>query len=338
MNNRQVIFTQRPSATPTADVFEFSQSPMPVPEAGEFVVQNHYIAMDPALVSRMRDEDNYVECVNPGDVMHAYAVAKVVTSENVDAPVGQWRLGRFDMQQYALCKSTGASNPISAELAKPSWFLGALGTTGATAYLSFTQICQAKVGDTVVISSGASSVGSLVAQLAKQAGCRVVAIVSTEQKARDVKRFGYDAAVSYRDKTVAQLGQGLAAVCPDGIDIYYDNTSGDISEALLDHYNIGARIAVVGRMAISHLSDTKADIGRRDNNVILSKRIKKQGFVLLDHMNEMGEALMALVGLLKSGELIVEEDILQGFDNIPNAFFRMLKGENQGKQLVQLVQ
>jgi NADPH-dependent curcumin reductase CurA len=119
--------------------------------------------------------------------------------------------------------------------------------------------------------------------------------------------------------------------------MYYDNTSGDVSEALLDLYNVGARIAVIGRMAISHLSDTRQDVGRRDNNVILSKRIRKQGFVLLDHADRMIEALLALAELLRQGKLKAREDILEGIDQVPVAFFRMLRGENEGKQLVRLV-
>jgi NADPH-dependent curcumin reductase CurA len=228
--------------------------------------------------------------------------------------------------------------PIDPELAPPSWYLGVIGTTGATAWLSFNDICAPQAGETLVISSAGSSVGTVVAQLAREAGCRVVGIVSTGDKAQRVQQeWGYDAVVSYRGKSVDELARDLAAACPDGVDMYYDNTSGDISEALLDLYNVGARIAVIGRMGISHLSDTRLDVGRRDNNVILSKRIRKQGFVLLDHRERMIEALLGLAELIKQGRLQVKEDVLQGIDQVPAAFFRMLRGENDGKQLVRLI-
>jgi NADPH-dependent curcumin reductase CurA len=335
--NHQVILEKRPEGAPTPDIFSVAESPVPEPGENEYVVRNHFIAMDPALVSRMRDEENYTESATPGEVMHAYAVGEVVASNWEGAPVGQMRLGRFDMQEYALSSATAGGMPIDTDLAPASWYLGVMGTTGATAWLSFNDICRPKEGETLVVSSAGSSVGTVVAQLAKEAGCRVVGIVSTDYKAdRVCDEWGYDAVVSYRGKSVEELAADLARVCPDGIDMYYDNTSGDISEALLDLYNIGARIAVIGRMGISHLSDTRLDVGRRDNNVILSRRIRKEGFVLLDHYDRLIEALLALADLLKQGKLVAKEDILQGIEQVPEAFFRMLRGENEGKQLVRL--
>jgi NADPH-dependent curcumin reductase CurA len=336
--NHQVIFARRPEGPPAEDVFSFAEAPVPEPGDNEYVVRNHFIAMDPALVSRMRDEENYTESAVPGEAMHAYGVGEVVASNWEGAPVGQMRLGRFDMQEYALAGATSGGMPIDIDLAPASWYLGVMGTTGATAWLSFNDICAPQEGETLVISSAGSSVGTVVAQLARAAGCRVVGIVSTAEKAARVREeWGYDAVVSYRNKSVAALAAELAEACPQGVDMYYDNTSGDISEALLDLYNVGARIAVIGRMGISHLSDTRKDVGRRDNNVILSKRIRKQGFVLLDHYDRLIEALLALSELLKQGKLKVKEDVMQGIEEVPTAFFRMLRGENDGKQLVRLI-
>ena len=174
--NRQVILEKRPEGAPTPDIFSFAEAPVPEPGENEYVVRNHFIAMDPALVSRMRDEDNYTESATPGEVMHAYAIGEVVASNWEGAPVGQMRLGRFDMQEYALSRATAGGMPIDTELAPASWYLGVMGTTGATAWLSFNDICAPKAGETLVISSAGSSVGTIVAQLAKEAGCRVVPI------------------------------------------------------------------------------------------------------------------------------------------------------------------
>ena len=335
--NRQILFAKRPTGAPTEDIFERVDAPMPVPDEGEFLLRNQFIAMDPALVSRIRDEDNYAESATPGAAMHAYAVAEVIVSRNAAAPVGDMRFGRFDMQEYMLADAATGGFPIDTSVAPASWYLGVLGTTGVTAYLSFFDICAPRSGETLVISSAGSSVGSIVAQLAKNEGCRVVGIVSTDDKAARVKAdYGYDEVVSYRGKSPGALAAGLARACPDGVDMYYDNTSGDISEALLDLYNINARIAVIGRMGISHLADTREDVGRRDNNVILAKRIRKQGWVLLDHLDRMVEAMLALIELVQADKIRVKEDIVHGIEQVPSAFFRMLRGENDGKQLVQL--
>ncbi len=337
--NRQVIFKQRPTGAPTEDIFRFAEEAVPEPGENQYVVRNHFVSMDPALVSRMRNEDNYTESATPGEVMHAYCVGEVIASNWEGAPVGQMRFGRFDMQEFSLGGPESGGFPVDTDLAPASWYLGVMGTTGATAWLSFFDICQPKEGETLVISSAGSAVGTVVAQLAKDAGCRVVGIVSTDDKAARVQEeWGYDAVLSYRGKSVQELAADLAAACPNGVDMYYDNTSGDISEALLDLYNVGARIAVIGRMGISHLSDTKQDVGRRDNNVILSKRIRKQGFVLFDHADRMIEALLALADLLKQGKLNAKEDVMQGIEQVPAAFFRMLRGENDGKQLVRLIE
>jgi len=242
------------------------------------------------------------------------------------------------MQEYAVASAENAGMSVDPHLVPASWYLGVMGVTGATAYLSFSDICAPVTGETMVISSAGSSVGTVVAQLAQEAGCRVVGIVSTDDKAQAVQsEWGYDAVVSYRGKSIAALARDVAGACPNGIDVYYDNTSGDISEALLDLYNVGARIAVVGRMGISHLPDTRDDVGRRDNNVILSRRIRKQGFVIFDHYHRMREATLALGALMKEGRLRAKEDVMDGIDSVPAAFTRMLRGESNGKQLVRLV-
>ncbi|MEO1080263.1 MAG: NADP-dependent oxidoreductase [Pseudomonadota bacterium] len=335
--NRQVIFVKRPVGRPTPDVFELATSTVRSLQPGEYLVRNRVIAMDPALVSRMRDEANYAESVAPGDVMHAYSVGEVVESNCAEVPAGQLRCARFGMQEYAIADLSLGGFPVDTVSAPDSWFLGVLGTTGVTAWLSFRDICDPSPGETVLISSAGSSVGTVVAQLALEAGCKVVGIVSTPEKATRVQaEWGYQKVLSYRDKSIGELSEELAAACPDGVDVYYDNTSGDISEAVLDHYNVGARIAVVGRMALSHLADTRLDVGRRDNNVILSRRIRKQGFVLTDHLSRMPEAVGALAEKIKAGRLRVQEDVLEGIEKAPEAFFRMLDGESRGKQIVRL--
>ncbi|MEM7434262.1 MAG: NADP-dependent oxidoreductase [Myxococcota bacterium] len=335
--NRQFLFAKRPAGTPTPDVFTPHEREVPQVSAGQFLVRNLYLSMDPALVARMREEDNYAESVAVGDVMHAYGIGQVIESKLDGVSRGDVLLGRLDMQEYALCDEATVRTKVNVGLAKPSWYLGTVGVTGATAYFGLFDIGRPKRGETVVISSGASSVGATAAQLAKLEGCRTVAIVSTDEKAaRTQREFGYDAVVSYREKSVEALTATLRDACPGGVDVYFDNTGGDISEALLDLYNDYARIIVCGRVATSHLSDTKLDRGRRDQNAILTKRIRKQGFVLLDYKSRMPEATLQLAKWVRQGKIKLQEDVLEGIDQVPAAFFRMLEGRNQGKQLVHL--
>ncbi|MGB1087352.1 MAG: zinc-binding dehydrogenase, partial [Alphaproteobacteria bacterium] len=269
--------------------------------------------------------------------MHAYGVGQVIESRNPAAKVGEVRLGRFDMQTHATLTNPDDYRVLNLGIAEPEHYLSVVGITGATAYFSLAEICQPKAGETMVVSAAASSVGQVVAQLAKAKGCRLVGIVSTDEKAAALVAEGvYNAAVSYRGKAITELADDLKAVCPDGVDIYYDNTSGDISEAVMDLYNDFARIAVIGRLGIAHITDTTKDVGRRDGNIMLAHRIRKQGFVLLDYQPRMMEAGLSLARMVKAGTLRAQIDMMEGIENVPTAFFRMLAGENKGKQLVRV--
>lgn len=335
--NRYVEFTQRPNGRPDADTFNLKETKITTLKNGEFLIRINYLSMDPALVGRMRDESNYAESVNPGEVMHCYAIGQVILSKNTQVKVGELRFGLLGMQEYSVQTDPKESKVINLGLAEASHYLSVVGITGATAYFSLYDICKPKPCETILISAGGSSVGSIVAQMAKKLGCRTVAIVSSPNKAEQVmKDYGYDAALTYKNKSISEISKDIEVACPNGVDIYYDNTSGDISEAVLDHYNDFARVAVIGRLAISHLTDTHLDTGRRENNEILSKRIKKQGFVLLDYQERMVGAIISLAKAVKFREIKVSEDIIEGVENAPSAFFRMLNGESSGKQLVKL--
>ncbi|MEH6516366.1 MAG: NADP-dependent oxidoreductase [Halioglobus sp.] len=335
--NKLVRFVKRPNGRPDPSIFAMNEEETPEVSDGSFLLRNAYLSMDPALVSRMRDEDNYAEQVNPGDVMQCYGIGQVIASKHPQVKVGEIRFGPTQMQEYTLSSSAEDFKSLNLGLAEATWYLSAVGITGATAYFSLFDLGKPKVGETVLISAGGSSVGSMVAQLAKIQGCRTVAIVSTDEKAQQVKQdWGYDATVSYRGKSIAALSADIGNACPEGVDIYYDNTSGDISEAVLDHYNIFARSLVIGRLGISHLNDTREDVGRRENNTILTKRIHKQGFVLFDYMDRLKGAFIQMAKWVRQGDIEIQEDIVQGIENAPAAFFAMLDGTSKGKQLIKL--
>lgn len=336
--NTVVRLVKLPQGLPTPDIFEVSTEPLRPIGQGEFLIKNAYISIDPALISRMRPEDNYAESVKPSDIMHAYGVGEVIESKNPKLKKGTVVLGRLDMQEFTIDSQPDNYNEINTGVAKPSAFLSVMGITGTTAFLAFYNLCKPKSGETLVISASGSSVASVVVQLAKKEGCRVVGIERYEDGAKhSLKTLPYDAVITTVDKTTEQLTSELVKACPDGIDMYFDNTSGDVSEALLDLYNDFARIAVIGRLGISHLNDTKMDVGRRDNNVILAKRIKKEGFVITDHVKSIRPIVLQLAKWVKTGQLNFKEDILEGgAPQLPTAFFRMINGENNGKQLVKL--
>jgi len=337
--NSVIRLVKRPEGKPTAEVFQLDQEPMAELKPGEYRMRNLCLSMDPALVGRMRDEDNYVGKVNLGEVMHAYGVGQVIESNHPKVKVGGVRLGQVNMQEYAVFSDVDACKEINLGLADLNQYLGAVGITGATAYFALQDIGQPKAGETVLISSGGSSVGSIAAQIANNLGCITVAIVSTEEKAQQVKQdFGFAAAVSYRGKSIEELTNDIKQACPQGVDVYFDNTSGDISEAALDNLNLHGRIVVVGRLAISHLSDTRLDTGRRYHNTMLTNRIKKQGFVVLDYQDRMRGAFIRLARWIKEGKITGKEDVMQGIGNVPDAFFRMLDGKSSGKQLVKLAE
>jgi len=335
--NKVVRLVKRPEGKPSAEVFQVGQEPMAVLQPGEYRLRNLCLSMDPALVGRMRDEDNYVEKVNLGEVMHSYGVGQVVESKNPNVKVGGVRLGQVNMQEYAVFSDEQACKEINLGLADLNHYLGAVGITGATAYFALQDIGQPKAGETVLISSGGSSVGSIASQIANNLGCRTVAIVSTDEKAKQVKQdFAFAEAVSYRGKSIDELANDIKRACPDGVDVYFDNTSGDISEAALDNMNLHGRIVVVGRLAISHLSDTRLDTGRRYHNTMLTNRIKKQGFVVLDYQDRLRGAFIRLARWIKEGKITGKEDVMHGIEQVPQAFFRMLDGKSSGKQLVKL--
>ena len=339
MQNRFVRFVKRPDGAPTPDIFERGSEELAPLKEGEFRLRNAIISIDPAMVSRMRPESNYAESVEPGEVMHSYGIGQVIESKNASVKVGEVHLGRLDMQTYSTMGADHDNRIMNLGIAAPEHYLSVVGITGATAYFTLQQILEPKAGETMLVSSGASSVGRVAAQLAKAKGARLVGIVSSEQKAAGLEAEGvYDRVVSYRDKSVEELAADLAEACPNGIDCYFDNVSGDISEAAMDLYNDYARIAVIGRMGIAHIMDTKKDIGRRDANIMLAHRIKKQGFVLLDYQPRLMEAGLSLARMVRDGSLTAEIDMMEGIENMEEAFFRMLSGQSTGKVMVRLAE
>ncbi|MCP4329829.1 MAG: NADP-dependent oxidoreductase [Alphaproteobacteria bacterium] len=330
--NRQWRLKSRPPGEPSPDNFELHEAPLPIPGDGEALVRSLYLSLDPYMRGRMRDAKSYVPPVPLGAVMTGGVVGEVVESRDPALKPGDIVEGLLGWQEYGTLPAKQL-RPVDPSLAPISTALGILGMPGITAYFGLLEIGALKDGETVVVSAASGAVGGIVGQLAKIKGCRTVGTVGSAAKAAYVvDELGYDAAILY--KTADDLDAEIAAACPDGVDVYFDNVGGVVSDAVLRRINVGARIPVCGQ--ISQYNLEKPEMGPRLTGLLLVNRARMQGFIVFDFAKRYGEALEALAGWLSDGRLKYREDIIDGFENMPAALIRLLRGENFGKQLVRI--
>jgi NADPH-dependent curcumin reductase CurA len=329
--NRQVILLDRPNGIAQAESFAIRDIQMPPLENGEIRVRNHYLSIDPAMRGWIADQGNYSTPVTIGGVMRSLASGEIVESCHPDFRTGDYVTGWFGWQDYADITPDQVTQMTNEDELSQS--LGILGLNGMTAYLALTGIGAPKPGETMVVSTAAGSVGSTVGQIAKIMGCRTVAITGSSAKVEIcLTQFGYDAAIDYRAEDV---GARLAELCPDGVDIYFDNTAGAISDAVMPHLALRARVVVCGTASISRWDEWPT--GPRVERHLLVKRARMEGFVLFDHMDRQAEAVSQLRAWLASGQLTYLEDVLQGLEACPDALAGLYRGENLGKRIIQLV-
>ena len=330
--NRQVRLKARPDDIPQAEHFEMAATPIPEPGPGQFLVRNRFLSVDPAMRGWVSAVANYSKPVGLGEVMRSRDVGEIVASCHPDFPVGTIVVGWLGWQEYAVSdgdiirRVTETDLPLSAAL-------GVLGMNGITAYFGLLDIGQPKPGETVVVSTAAGAVGSAVGQIAKIKGCRTVGIAGTPEKTRLCREeFGYDAAIDY--KAASDLGAALSAACPDGIDVYFDNTSGWISDAVLRHINKRARIVICG--TASQPSWDPWPQGPRVERHLLVKTARMEGFLVFDYEHRTEEAVPRLAEWVRAGRLRYREDVLDGLDKAPDAIAGLYRGENMGKRLIRL--
>ncbi len=331
MKNRKLVLAKRPDPTVSADIFQLEDEQLPSLAEGQFLIRNLYLSVDPAMRGWVMDMPNYIPPVGLGDVMRSFAVGVVVESNHPDYIVGQHVYGRFGWQEMAISDGSDVERKVSPDDGPLSANLHVLGMTGATAWFGLTEIGNPQAGETVVVSTAAGAVGSMVGQIAKARGCRTIGITGSDEKAaRCLEEFGYDTVINY--KTCEDLSTELAAVCPNGVDVYFDNVSGPISDAVMSFFNVGARMTVCGVIGISpaHLN------GPRVARTLLVKRVRMQGFLIFDHMHRLSEAVTGLLPLYKAGKLKFSEEIYEGLEQAPAGLESLLAGTNQGKVLVRL--
>ena len=330
--NRQVVLASRPEGIPQAGHFRIVTSPRPTRGAGQILVQNLFLSVEPAMRGWVNAVGNYAKPVAIDEVMRSFALGRIIESDHPDYPVGAHVTGMFGWQDFAVIEPSAIDHLIHQTDLPLSVFLGVLGINGVTAHYGLLKIGEPQAGNTVVVSTGAGSVGSCVGQIARIKGCRTVSITGGETKRQlSLDRFGYDSAVDYkRDDFEAQLAQA----CPNGIDIYFDNTSGAISDAVMHHLNVGARIIICGTASVANWNPPP--LGPRVERHILVKRARMQGFVILDHLDHYPVARVDLTAWLRQGLIHYEEELLDGIAQAPDAIAGLYRGDNLGKRLIRL--
>jgi NADPH-dependent curcumin reductase CurA len=331
--NTQVRLAYRPKPGMLApDVFKLTEAPIPEPGEGEFRVKVHFVSLDPAMRGWVADAKSYVPPVPVGDVMRAYAVGIVEASRHPEYKPGDAVQGLFGVQQYAISNGRRV-NKVDPALAPLERWVGGLGMPGWTAYFGLLEVGQPKAGETVVVSAAAGAVGSVVGQIAKIKGCRVVGIAGGPEKCRYVREtLGFDAAIDYK---AGGLGAALAAACPNGIDVYFENVGGEILDAVLPLMNTFGRIPVCG--LISAYNATEAPPGPKNLRAVLTQRLRMQGLIVFDWQARIPEAVASLGKWYKEGRLVIREDVREGglakFGETLNLLYT---GGNQGKLVLRV--
>jgi NADPH-dependent curcumin reductase len=334
--NRRFLLRQRPSGDYDPRVLERVVEEVPKPGPGQALVRNLYLSLDPTNRIWMSEAYSYLPPVPLGAVMRGGGVGRVVASNSSQYRVGAVVGGMLNWQDYALI---GENDEIPAQVI-PGWLpapltatLGVLGITGMTAYFGLLDIGQPKRGETVVVSAAAGAVGSVVGQIAKIYGCRVVGIAGTREKCDWLTReLGFDVAINRRD---ADWRAQLKAACPQGVDVNFENVGGEIMEAVIELMNLHGRIVLCG-MISQYGKDDRANLGPRNFVELLFKRLKLQGFIILDYLPRFPMAQLRMLWWLKTGRLKDRQTVVKGLDNAPQALGQLFTGENTGKLLVEI--
>lgn len=330
--NRQVILARRPQGAPRLEDFEIVESAVPTPGEGEMLIQTIYLSVDPGMRAMMEEGKSHTAAFELGKPLTGRSVGRVVASSLEEFAVGDYVYERLGWQEYSLSDG-GQAKKIDPDVAPLSTYLGIVGVPGFCAYFGLLDIGKPQAGETVVVSGGAGAVGMAVGQLAKLQGCRVVATAGTPEKVRYLSdELVFDAVINY--KTTKDLASELADACPDGIDVYFDNVGGEITQAALSLINYHARIVVCGQT--SQYNEPSSASGAIAPNLLIKHSAMMKGFVVYDYQERNDEAIAALGQWIQDGKLHYRESIAEGLENAPQAFIDLFTGNSFGKQLVRV--
>ena len=329
--NRQVRLAARPSGLPRLADWQFTNEAVPAPGAGEFVTEISHLSIDPAMRGWMNAGASYVPPVEIGAVMRAGGIGRVTASEHPGFAVGDYVYGTFGVQEYATSDGRGVLK-LDLSLAEPTAYLGVLGMTGLTAYFGLLEVGRLKEGDTVVVSGAAGATGSVVGQIARIKGCRVIGIAGGQEKCRLVtEEFGLDAAIDYR---LPHLRRTLRELAPGGVNVYFDNVGGEILDDVLTCLARGARVVICG--AVSQYNETQVR-GPANYMMLLVARASMTGFLVFDFADRYPEAMAELTGWYRAGRLVSRETLVTGgVEDFPETLLKLFEGANTGKLILAL--
>jgi NADPH-dependent curcumin reductase CurA len=337
MTNKQIHLVSRPSGQATTANFRMIEVPVPDIGDGQVLVRHHYLSLDPYMRGRMNDAKSYAPPQKLNEVMIGGTVGEVIASKHPLFAIGDRVVGMGGWQQYSIVdgNARGAVRKVDTSRVPVTAYLGAVGMPGVTAWYGLTQIIESKAGQTITVSAASGAVGSVVGQLAKSRGCRAVGFAGGPEKcAYVVRELGFDACIDYKQHGDAKsLYQALKAETPDGVDGHFENVGGMVLDAVLARMNAFGRIAVCGMIG----GYDGAPIPLQNPSLILTSRLRVEGFIVSEHMDVWPQALVELGAKVAEGSLKFRESIAEGLEAAPEAFLGMLKGKNFGKQLVKII-
>jgi NADPH-dependent curcumin reductase CurA len=329
--NRQFHLARLPEGPLTGDCFRLAEAAIPEPKEGEVLLKSRYMSVDAANRAWMQGA-TYRDALGAGTVMSARGVGEVVLSRHPDFEAGDLAFGDLGWQEYAAVP--GKALMKQPQVTPLSHLLSVYGISGLTAYFGLREVAQAKPGDTVVISAAAGAVGTFAGQIARIMGCRTVGIAGGDEKCRWLTdELGYDAAVNYK---AGAISDGLKAACPDGVDVYFDNVGGEILETALSQMKMNGRVACCGVVSTYDTASQPAQGPRGVPFLFVVRRLTMRGFIVSDFFGRRDEALAQLRSWVKEGRLKAIEDIVEGFENLPDALIGLLHGKNRGKRMVRI--
>ena len=330
MTTKQIVLAARPKGTPTLDNFKFQQIELSELKLGEVLLQGLYYSVDPYMRGRMNEGKSYIPPFQIDQVIQGGVIAEVKESKSDIFIKGDIVTGMLPWSEQFIAEEKTIKK-IDTTIAPPGYYLSVLGMPGLTAYFGLMHICKPKAGETVVVSGAAGAVGVVVGQIAKLNGCRVVGIAGSDEKIKLLKdEFGFDEAINY--KTTDNIKKAIAAACPNGVDIYFDNVGGDISDAVIANINFHARIALCGQISLYNSSEIP--VGPRLQPMLLTRSVLMQGFIISNYHLSFSEGIQHLAQWIKEGKIKFTETIVHGFDQLPVALLGLFKGENTGKMIV----
>lgn len=331
--NKQILLKSRPVGKPTLETFDIVNAPDVVVKEGELLVKAKFISVDPYMRGRMSDAKSYVPPFEVGKPIEGGVIGEVLESNNSNFKVGDSVIGSLSWQEIQSVPAEKVTK-LNPDLAPLSYYLGILGMPGLTAYFGLLDIGKPSEGETVVVSGAAGAVGMVVGQIARIKGCRVVGISGSDEKNSYLKNeLHYDEVINYH--TTSDMEAAIASACPNGVDVYFDNVGGEISDAVIENINKGARIILCGQ--ISLYNNTEAAIGPRLQPTLLKKSALMQGFIVSNYLQRWPEGVLQLSKWLADGKLNYQQTITDGFENLPQALIGLFEGQNTGKSLVKVI-